>query len=76
MTRNVMMSPMADIPLLDVADPAIRNITSPAELSYWLGAPLLRERVFAVDVSSKPDGLAILQGRATSETGTRRGGST
>lgn len=29
------------------ADLAIWNIKSPAELSYWLGAPLLRERVFA-----------------------------
>jgi len=29
------------------ADLAIWNVGSPAELSYWLGAPLLRERVFA-----------------------------
>jgi imidazolonepropionase len=29
------------------ADLAIWNVNSPAELSYWLGAPLLRERVFA-----------------------------
>ena len=29
------------------ADLAIWDIQSPAELSYWLGAPLLRERVFA-----------------------------
>ncbi|MBX3510075.1 MAG: imidazolonepropionase [Hyphomonadaceae bacterium] len=29
------------------ADLAIWNVESPAELSYWLGAPLLRERVFA-----------------------------
>jgi imidazolonepropionase len=29
------------------ADLAIWDIKSPAELSYWLGAPLLRERVFA-----------------------------
>jgi pyruvate/2-oxoglutarate dehydrogenase complex dihydrolipoamide acyltransferase (E2) component len=29
------------------ADLAIWDINSPAELSYWLGAPLLRERVFA-----------------------------
>ncbi len=29
------------------ADLAIWNVRSPAELSYWLGAPLLRERVFA-----------------------------
>jgi imidazolonepropionase len=29
------------------ADLAIWDVTSPAELSYWLGAPLLRERVFA-----------------------------
>jgi imidazolonepropionase len=28
------------------ADLAIWNANSPAELSYWLGAPLLRERVF------------------------------
>jgi imidazolonepropionase len=28
------------------ADLAIWDIKSPAELSYWLGAPLLRERVF------------------------------
>jgi imidazolonepropionase len=28
------------------ADFAIWNIHTPAELSYWLGAPLLRERVF------------------------------
>jgi imidazolonepropionase len=29
------------------ADLAIWDINSPAELGYWLGAPLLRERVFA-----------------------------
>jgi imidazolonepropionase len=29
------------------ADLAIWDVKSPAELSYWLGAPLLRERVFA-----------------------------
>ncbi|MGD9966058.1 MAG: imidazolonepropionase [Hyphomonadaceae bacterium] len=29
------------------ADLAIWNVKSPAELSYWLGAPLLMERVFA-----------------------------
>jgi imidazolonepropionase len=29
------------------ADLAIWDIHTPAELSYWLGAPLLRERVFA-----------------------------
>lgn len=29
------------------ADLAIWDVTHPAELSYWLGAPLLRERVFA-----------------------------
>jgi imidazolonepropionase len=29
------------------ADLAIWNVKSPAELSYWLGAPLLRERAFA-----------------------------
>jgi imidazolonepropionase len=29
------------------ADLAIWDVRSPAELSYWLGAPLLRERVFA-----------------------------
>ncbi len=29
------------------ADLAIWNVRSPGELSYWLGAPLLRERVFA-----------------------------
>jgi imidazolonepropionase len=29
------------------ADLAIWDIQAPAELSYWLGAPLLRERVFA-----------------------------
>ncbi len=29
------------------ADLAIWDINSPADLSYWLGAPLLRERVFA-----------------------------
>jgi imidazolonepropionase len=29
------------------ADLAIWNVRTPAELSYWLGAPLLRERVFA-----------------------------
>jgi imidazolonepropionase len=29
------------------ADLAVWDIGSPAELSYWLGAPLLRERVFA-----------------------------
>jgi imidazolonepropionase len=39
-----------DVGTLEVgkaADLAIWNISSPAELSYWLGAPLLRERVFA-----------------------------
>jgi len=29
------------------ADLAVWNVKHPAELSYWLGAPLLRERVFA-----------------------------
>ncbi|MEQ1493077.1 MAG: amidohydrolase family protein, partial [Terricaulis sp.] len=29
------------------ADLAIWDIKSPAELSYWLGAPLLKERVLA-----------------------------
>ena len=29
------------------ADLAVWDVNSPAELSYWLGAPLLRERVFA-----------------------------
>lgn len=29
------------------ADLALWSVGSPAELSYWLGAPLLRERVFA-----------------------------
>ncbi len=29
------------------ADFAVWDVSSPAELSYWLGAPLLRERVFA-----------------------------
>jgi imidazolonepropionase len=29
------------------ADLAVWDIKSPAELSYWLGAPLLKERVFA-----------------------------
>jgi imidazolonepropionase len=33
-----------------VADLAIWDINSPAELSYWLGALLLRERVFAGQV--------------------------
>ncbi|HET9231664.1 MAG TPA: amidohydrolase family protein, partial [Vitreimonas sp.] len=28
------------------ADLAIWDIHTPAELSYWLGAPLLKERVF------------------------------
>jgi imidazolonepropionase len=28
------------------ADLAVWNIKHPAELSYWLGAPLLRERAF------------------------------
>jgi imidazolonepropionase len=39
-----------DIGTLEVgkaADFAIWDIHAPAELSYWLGAPLLRERVFA-----------------------------
>jgi len=39
-----------DVGTLDVgkaADFAIWNVSTPAELSYWLGAPLLRERVFA-----------------------------
>lgn len=34
------------------ADLAIWDVKSPAELSYWLGAPLLRERVFAGRVVS------------------------
>ncbi len=29
------------------ADFAVWNVSAPAELCYWLGAPLLRERVFA-----------------------------
>lgn len=39
-----------DVGTLEVgkaADLAVWNVNSPAELSYWLGAPLLRERVFA-----------------------------
>jgi imidazolonepropionase len=39
-----------DIGTLEIgkaADLAIWDIKHPAELSYWLGAPLLRERVFA-----------------------------
>ncbi len=39
-----------DIGTLEVgkaADLAVWDIHNPAELSYWLGAPLLRERVFA-----------------------------
>ncbi len=39
-----------DVGTLEVgkaADFAIWNVSTPAELSYWLGAPLLRERVFA-----------------------------
>jgi imidazolonepropionase len=39
-----------DLGTLDVgkaADLAIWDVQSPAELCYWLGAPLLRERVFA-----------------------------
>jgi imidazolonepropionase len=39
-----------DVGTLEVgkaADLAIWDVKSPAELSYWLGAPLLRERVFA-----------------------------
>jgi imidazolonepropionase len=41
-----------DIGTLEVgkaADFAIWNVMHPAELGYWLGAPLLRERVFAGD---------------------------
>jgi imidazolonepropionase len=34
------------------ADLAIWDINSPAELSYWLGAPLLRERIFGGQVVS------------------------
>jgi imidazolonepropionase len=40
------------------ADLAIWDVTHPAELSYWLGAPLLRERVFARRVVSAPSSLA------------------
>jgi len=39
-----------DVGVLDVgkaADLAVWDVKHPAELSYWLGAPLLRERVFA-----------------------------
>ena len=39
-----------DVGTLEVgkaADLAIWGVKSPAELSYWLGAPLLRERVFS-----------------------------
>jgi imidazolonepropionase len=39
-----------DIGTLEVgkaADLAVWDVKSPAELSYWLGAPLLKERVFA-----------------------------
>jgi imidazolonepropionase len=35
-----------------VADLSVWEVNSPAELSYWIGAPLLRERVFAGRVSS------------------------
>jgi imidazolonepropionase len=35
------------------ADLAIWNVRSPAELSYWLGAPLLRERVLAGQVQAQ-----------------------
>ena len=41
---------LAEIGTLEVnkvADLAIWDVKHPAELSYWLGAPLLRERVFA-----------------------------
>ena len=40
------------------ADLAIWNVNSPAELSYWLGAPLLRERVFAGDPLPREGGRA------------------
>jgi imidazolonepropionase len=39
-----------DVGTLDVGkacDLAVWDIGAPAELSYWLGAPLLKERVFA-----------------------------
>lgn len=39
-----------DIGTLEIgkaADLAVWDVKSPSELSYWLGAPLLRERVFA-----------------------------
>jgi imidazolonepropionase len=39
-----------DVGTLEVGkacDLAVWDVQSPAELSYWLGAPLLRERVFA-----------------------------
>jgi imidazolonepropionase len=41
-----MLDEIGTLELGKAADFAIWNIHTPAELSYWLGAPLLRERVF------------------------------
>ena len=50
LTRREAEGFLQEIGTLEVgkaADLAIWDIKSPAELSYWLGTPLLRERVFA-----------------------------
>jgi imidazolonepropionase len=39
------------------ADFAVWNVSAPAELSYWMGAPLLRERVFAGRVVERTAGF-------------------
>jgi imidazolonepropionase len=42
-----MLDEIGTLELGKAADLAIWDIHTPAELSYWLGAPLLKERVFA-----------------------------
>ena len=42
-----MLDELGTLELNKAADFAIWDIHTPAELSYWLGAPLLKERVFA-----------------------------
>ncbi|MFT3728321.1 MAG: imidazolonepropionase [Terricaulis sp.] len=57
MTRNAahalgLQDEIGTLKVGKAADIAIWNVRHPAELGYWLGAPLLRERVFAGRVVS------------------------
>jgi len=45
-----LLDEIGTLELNKAADLAVWDVNSPAELSYWFGAPLLRERVFAGQV--------------------------